>query len=53
MPNTCTKAEDLSNMGWNEFCPFLKDWIFSAEYFYTILASSKHRDMGKIHNFVA
>ena len=40
-------------MGWLEFCPFLKDWILASEYFYIILASSKHRDIGKIYQSVA
>ena len=46
-----TQAKFLSSLGWS--CPFLEDWMFTSEYLYMILASSKHRNIATIYDSIA
>ena len=47
-PLTVSQAEQLSDMGWHHYCPFLQDWILTSQHFYMRLATSKSRDIGNI-----
>merc|ERR1712025_71101 len=48
MVTRANQALDLSAMGWGDTCPILTEWASQMEHFYMRLATSKHRNIGRV-----